>query len=250
MINKDYIINNSFIEDVEYFQNIDSTNTYLKNISNKYFKDNRLVIADSQSAGRGRMTKSFHSPTDGLYFSFVIKPKLRIEEIQLITIITALAVNNSIKTLYNIESNIKWLNDIYIDNKKVSGILAEGSISNSDHYDYIVIGIGINLKKSDNIPDSIKDIYTALDIHSNKIVDKNILIVNIMNEFERLSLSAKSDIIESYKDSCLSIMKKVFYKNKEYIVKDISDLGHIIIEDDERNLLTLNSGEVSLVYED
>ena len=250
MINKDYIIKNSFIEEIEHFTEIDSTNTYLKKLSNEDFKENRLVIADKQSAGRGRMSKTFYSPSDGLYFSFVTKPKLSIEEIQLITIITALAVNNSIKKLYDVNSNIKWLNDIYINNKKICGILAEGTISNATNYDYIVIGIGINLKSVDKIPESIEDIYTALDMHSTNKVDKNDLILSILNEFEILSKKDRSNIVNLYKKSCLSIMKKVNYKGDTYIVKDISDLGHIILENDNKELLTLNSGEVSLVYED
>lgn len=250
MINKDYIIKETFIEDIEHFTTIDSTNTYLKNISNRDFINNKLIIADTQSAGRGRMSKTFYSPNDGLYFSFVSKPDLSIEEIQLITIIVALAVNNSIRNLYNVDSHIKWLNDIYIDNKKICGILAEGSISNSSSYDYIVIGIGINLKRSDIVPDSIKGIYNALDTYSHNNVDKNDLIIKILNEFEYLLKVDKSEIIRMYKKSCLSIMKKVIYQDNKYVVKDISPLGHIILEGDNNEILTLNSGEVSLVYED
>lgn len=249
IINKDKITSKTFIDQVFFFDTIDSTNTYLKELSKKDFKNNTLVVAKNQSKGRGRLSKSFYSPENGLYFSFVFKPKVTIEEIQMLTIIAALAVSKSINKLYNVDSKIKWLNDIYIEDKKICGILCDTVIKNSAQYEFVVVGIGINISEALVIPNDIKDIYGAISNYSSTEVDVNDLIINIINEFSTYKKTEKQSLINEYKSKCLSLNKKVKYNNESYVAYDINSYGHLLLTNGHSKI-SVNAGEVSLVYED
>ena len=146
---------------IEYFSTIDSTNTYIKNLLEKNLNQNLIVVADSQTAGRGRMGRSFYSPdASGLYFSLTIDLQNKNITPAQITAFSGVEVCNTIKEFFNIEAKIKWINDIFINNKKVCGILAEGIIDyNTGKIAKVVLGIGINLYKSkEDFPQEIQNI--------------------------------------------------------------------------------------------
>jgi BirA family biotin operon repressor/biotin-[acetyl-CoA-carboxylase] ligase len=152
---------------IEYFQTIDSTNTYAKKLaaqdSSKYHQ--AIITAESQTAGRGRIGRQFESPAGtGVYLSLIITPKNGITQPAVITASAAVAVCRAIKKLYEVQPSIKWINDIYVQNdgalKKAVGILTEG-ITNFEtgQIESAVIGIGVNIKPSDKIKKSAaKDI--------------------------------------------------------------------------------------------
>lgn len=147
---------------IECFSTIDSTNTYAKKFlldSGKNFHHS-IIAAESQTAGRGRIGRSFESPAGtGVYFSLIVTPKGGITQPAFITASTAVAVCRAIKKLYGVEPAIKWINDIYIENKgqlkKCAGILTEG-ITNFEtgQIESAVIGIGVNISPSEQIKKS------------------------------------------------------------------------------------------------
>ena len=147
---------------IECFTTIDSTNTYAKKLlleSGKNFH-HTIIAAESQTAGRGRIGRSFESPSGtGVYFSLIVTPQGGITQPAFITASTAVAVSRAIKKLYGVQPAIKWINDIYIENngqlKKCAGILTEG-ITNfeSGQIESAVIGIGVNISPSDQIKKS------------------------------------------------------------------------------------------------
>ena len=146
---------------IEYFSTIDSTNTYAKNLLEKNLNQNLIVVANSQTAGRGRMGRSFYSPNaSGLYFSLTIDLQNKNITPSQITAFSGVEVCNTIKDFFNIDSKIKWINDIFINNKKVCGILAEGIIDyTTGKIAKVVLGIGINLYKSKkDFPQEIQNI--------------------------------------------------------------------------------------------
>ncbi len=152
---------------IECFETIDSTNTYAKKLvaqdSSKYHQ--AIIAAETQTAGRGRIGRSFESPAGtGVYFSLIVTPKGGITQPAVITASAAVAVCRAIKKLYGVQPAIKWINDIYVQNngalKKAVGILTEG-ITNFEtgQIESAVIGIGVNIKPSDKIKKSeAKDI--------------------------------------------------------------------------------------------
>lgn len=244
---------NTKLNDVIHYESIDSTNIQAKELGKTGLND-VLLVADYQSHGRGRLNKSFYSPKDGLYFSLLFKPQCTVEESQFITILAGVIFSETLEELYNVKIDIKWLNDLYINKKKVCGILAEGVLSTSSSYDYMILGIGLNLKKPDYLPDEIKDIYTSLD----EVTDEILIREDILNLFIRKFYQAledlndiHDDIINKYKSRCFMINKSITIKqtHRKYLVKDIDFWGHLIVEDEDGNLSSLNSGELSINYE-
>ena len=142
-----------------HFEKIDSTNAEaLRRIESESQKSsvallalNKTVIsADEQSAGRGRMKRAFYSPAkSGIYFTAIHAPEKSLQEPAKLTAAAAVAVCRSIEEFFGVEAKIKWVNDIYVREKKVCGILAEGHLSKSGKIDAAAIGIGINVYPSD-----------------------------------------------------------------------------------------------------
>ena len=152
---------------IEFFETIDSTNTYAKTLLARSPQKchQTIIAAASQTAGRGRLGRSFESPKGtGIYLSLIITPEGGITQPAVITASAAVAVCRAIKKLYGVEPAIKWINDIYVSNdgklKKCAGILTEG-ITNFEtgQIESAVIGIGVNIAPSDKIQKSqAKDI--------------------------------------------------------------------------------------------
>lgn len=236
-----YYLNQPF--HIEIFNEINSTSTYLKKIVNEG-NENCLVCAYKQSNGRGRTGKSFFSPENGLYFSFSFKPKEK-QDLTLITIKVGLAVIHAIKKLFNLDCEIKWVNDVYYLQKKVCGILCEALIDfESKDINAIMIGIGINLYMP-QIPDELKDVAISLNV---KNANKNLLIATIMNEVLSSSIS-NLKMINEYKEKCILMNREITFtiNNISYngIVKDINNEGNLVVLVDN-HLMYLKSGEVSL----
>ena len=139
--------------DLYLFDTIDSTNDYLYERLNS-IKNDTLAVAREQTNGHGTNERNFISKKDvGIYFSLLINYNDE-REIKYITEKVAVSIYRVLKDKYNIETKIKWINDIYLNNKKVCGILCKNSI----YHKKVIIGVGIDLYKDENLDNDIKDI--------------------------------------------------------------------------------------------
>ena len=233
------------------FETTDSTNTQAKLYCGQ-FKDEGisspvLFVAQHQNSGKGRLGRSFFSPADsGLYMSLLIKADNIANDIVCVTTATALCVADAIKKLCSIEPKIKWVNDIYIDNKKVCGILTE-TVNNPDtmKIEYLVIGIGVNIGIT-KFPDDIKDIATSLPLKTNKNKLCAYITDNIVGELSRIG---DRSFIERYKELSLVLNKEITYIEND-ITKtataiDIDSNGGLVIKD-ETQTKTLSTGEITV----
>lgn len=118
----------------------DSTNRVAKELARQGASHGTVVLADRQTAGRGRMERRFFSPAGGLYLSVILRPALAAEELSLMTPMAAVAVWKAVQRRAGISLGIKWVNDLYLDGKKVCGILCECA------GEAVIVGIGLNLK--------------------------------------------------------------------------------------------------------
>ncbi len=142
--------------------NVDSTNNYLKELAKNGCNENTVVIAKSQSNGKGTKGRSFVSDEGGVYMSILISPKKSDFDATLVTSMTAVAVCKTIEQISKRNVDIKWVNDLYIDNKKVCGILCESVVIGSS-IPFVIVGIGINLVRPKNFfPKEIADIATYI----------------------------------------------------------------------------------------
>ena len=230
--------------DVLIFDSIPSTNEYAKqNISS--FKKNTIIIAREQSCGKGRFNRKFYSNKGGLYLSIVFKESLDISYASLITLFTAVAVSCAIEEICDISCNIKWVNDIFLNGKKVCGILSEASISCEQKtiYDYI-IGIGINVENS--IDTEIENIATTLKKETKKPINKSILCAEIIKNMQNLTTEIQNgNYLQEYKNRLFILGKKVIIDGQEGIVLSLNDNGSINVQIGEETK-TFYAGDVSL----
>ncbi len=231
-----------------YKSSVDSTNTDLKKLYYNSIPFNTLLIADEQSAGRGRFGRNFYSPSKtGVYFSLLIKPDLKFDNSSVFTSLTAVAVCDSIRMLTSKAPGIKWVNDIYINNKKVAGILTEASIDfETNSFDYLIIGIGINISTK-NFPHDLAKKAGSLNSNISKSELIGCIISNFYKLYHRLP---DTSFISDYKNYSIMINKDISYNinNVTYTGKviDINDHGNLIVSGID-GISTLTSGEVTII---
>lgn len=235
-----YPFNESYIEIYELST---STNALAKEIMGKG-ENSCLIISKEQSNGKGRFGKTFYSPKGGLYFSYSYKPDNITFDASILTMAIGVSVAETFKELYDIDLQIKWVNDLFYEGKKVAGILTEGSFNmETSQVDYITCGIGINLTINEGIlATDLKDIAGPVFSKLPKDFDANILISKIIENFIAIKDSQK-DIIEKYSKICLNLGQDITFtindKDFEGIAKDISSKGELIVE--------LKNGQVKLL---
>jgi len=156
------------------YDEIDSTNTEILNQARKGADEGLCVIARRQTAGRGRHGRVWVSEKDaGIFFSLLLRPKIEMRFLPLVTLMSAIAVHDTLETLYSIDCDIKWVNDIHAAGKKICGILAETCETPKGLA--VVAGIGINLKSS-NFPPEISGIATSIEEETTQTPDVETLL--------------------------------------------------------------------------
>ncbi|HCI29627.1 MAG TPA: biotin--[acetyl-CoA-carboxylase] ligase [Fervidobacterium sp.] len=162
-------------EEIEVLYEVDSTNEFLKK-NYKSFHDGAIVVAIKQTAGKGRMGRTWYSPEGGLWYSVLFKPKIHVN-LHVYTKIFSIAIIEVLNKL-RVKAYIKWPNDIYYNDKKLCGILAE-SVSLNDRVVAIVIGIGMNV--NNEIPEELKQSAIVLK----DIVKKKVKITYLLDEINK-----------------------------------------------------------------
>ncbi len=234
------------ISDIFILETVNSTNTYAKELAQNGAKHNTIVIADKQTAGRGRLGRDFYSPSGtGLYMSIILRPDNAPLEPVALTIAAGVAVCRSIEKLYHKQSQIKWVNDIFLEGRKICGILAEAG-TNSGVIDYIVVGIGINIS-TQNFPEELSAIAGSLGDN----INRSVIAGNVIAEFVRLqNLCGSRELIGEYKRHSLVLGKKIDFtkdgKTYSGVATDINNEGNLIVNLENGKIVTLKSGEISL----
>lgn len=204
----------------ELYDTISSTNTVLKQRGRNGAPHGLVLAATHQTEGRGRMGRQFYSPAEtGLYFSLLLRPALKATDSLLITTAAAVAVAQVLEKYTPHKAQIKWVNDIYIDEKKVCGILTEAAVKADGYLDYAVLGIGINIAQPKNgFPDEINHIAGSL-LHSHTEQLHETILTEVLNVFMDMlpNLSARAHIDAYRKRSMLDGTEINVLKNDKCI---------------------------------
>lgn len=240
-----------WLDRVDCFDHLDSTNSAAKRLAQQMNHGMALIVADTQTQGRGRMNRPYFSPAQGLYMSLLMHPSLPLNQIQYITIISALAISDAITQLYPVTIGVKWLNDLFIGTQKLSGILCEGEIEmETQRFRHLVVGMGVNLRLSPDCPSDLRPKITALDQHTRELVDRNAFIVLILKQFKRYYdrlMAGDTSFIQQYRDLNFLIGKSVTIAALGQVeVVTIDDCGQLVVRDSQGREQTINSGEVTL----
>lgn len=242
---------NTEFSNIFVLETVNSTNIFAKELAIEGANHNTIVIANHQTAGRGRLGREFFSPAGfGLYMSIIVRPdKIKISP-SLLTVAAGVAVCRAVNNICGVTPQIKWVNDIFLNGKKVCGILAEaGTSSNSTALDYIIVGIGLNITTPEEIfPGKLKKIAGSISSNS---ISRNRIAAEIINNFDRLILADDAgNLIEEYKGFSLILGKKISFarcgETFAGTATDINSEGNLIVKLESGETVTLKSGEVSL----
>jgi len=225
---------------ISVFDSLPSTNTYLSALAREGAPAGRVILAETQTAGRGRLGRTFFSPAgSGIYLSILLRPK-KLDAGKLTTL-AAVVVADAISHVCGVQVGIKWVNDLIFDSKKLCGILAEGAGT-----DFAVLGIGINVKKS-AFPPELADIATSLEEATGVAPNRNRLVAEILRGLATADLEGVSHMDE-YRRRSLTLGKwvTVLGSGEAVFVRAIEDDGALLVEDENGNLRRISSGEVSI----
>ncbi len=214
-----------------HFKSLTSTQDKAKEFAKKGLSD-LVIVADFQTRGIGRFKRKWYSDKDGLWISILLKPN-NVENLSYLTFAAAIAVVKSIKKIANLNTNIKWPNDVNYNGKKLCGILTEVVFGKDNH---VVIGIGVNVNQT-RFPNEIKGIATSLKIIKRKTIDIKKLRKTVIEEFTKLytnyyGKNKLNNISKIWKRFCDTINKNVTVITKTKKLK-----GKAIGVDENCNLL-------------
>lgn len=237
------------------FETVDSTNNYAKKLASEGTEHGTLVTADMQTAGKGRMGRSFCSPAGGsIYMSVILRPKTDMQSSQLITSCIAAAAADAVDRVCGTDVKIKWVNDLYLNGKKICGILTEAAINfESGGLDYAVAGIGINLKSvRETFPEELLEIATSVEDETGRLPGRCRLIAEILKNIDSYmrDIEKKAFLEEYRRRSFITGMRVAVSKYDEEriaVALGISDNAGLIVKYDDGTEEVLNSGEARII---
>ncbi len=229
---------------------VDSTNNYAKRLLLEGVPHGAVVIADTQTAGRGRHGKEFFSPPNtGLYLSLILRPQKALSDALPITLAAAVAVCRAVENLSGLTPQIKWVNDIFFDGKKICGILCEAvSDFESGMVEGLVAGIGINLTTT---PEAFGGLSRVAGSLFPEQLSRNQLAAEITAELMDLEKDLDSpELIREYKHRSLLLGREIIFerdgRQHNGLAWDINEKGNLLVRLADGRILTLASGEVSI----
>ncbi len=226
------------------YDSLDSTNNRAKELASEGADHGTVVMAKQQTGGRGRLGRSFFSPKDGIYLSIIIKPDFDLAKSVLVTTAAAVSTAEAIQEVTGHETAIKWVNDVFIDGKKVCGILTEG-VANAQTglIDSVIIGIGINTS-NEAFPQDLADIagHVAGDYSRSELAAAVVAgTLDIMENIEDRSFT------ETYRAKSMVIGKTItVLPSRSARVLDIDENGGLMVIYTDGSRETLTSGEISI----
>lgn len=241
---------------VHYLDRTDSTNTYLKSLARQGAPEGTVVIAGCQTGGRGRMGRSFCSQQGmGVYMSVLLRPDCEPEAFMHLTCAVGVAMCRAVNAVAGFAPELKWINDLVWDGRKLGGILTELSISPSpSRVDWAVVGIGINcLQTPSDFPPELQALATSLAMITGKVVPPSVLAAAMIRELADLNptlLTHRQSLMDAYRSRCITIGKEVRILRPDRIedgwAESVDDRGALLVRMPDGQLRTVSSGEVSI----
>jgi BirA family biotin operon repressor/biotin-[acetyl-CoA-carboxylase] ligase len=231
-----------------------STNTLAMEMASQALPEGTVVIAETQTGGKGRLGRKWVSPKGNLYLSVILRPNIPIYKAPLITLMGAVAVASAIRTTCEVQATIKWPNDIYVAGKKVSGLLTEMS-AEQDRIKHVVLGIGVDVNMGlDALPAEIRAITTTLAAETGKRVDRTPLLRQLLIDLERwyqVFLRNDAVVLKEWETLNMTIGNRVavsgLVEMLEGRAERIDSDGRLIIKLDDGSLRQVAAGDVTIL---
>lgn len=238
-----------------YYREIDSTNNRALELAADGYPEGTVVVAETQTAGRGRRGRTWYSPPrHGLYLSVILRPQLPVREIPRVSLVIGVAVAETLEAAFQLPARIKWPNDILINNRKIAGVLSE-VVTGSQGIDCIVTGIGLNINNPlQDFPGDLRTAPTSVLAEKETPVSRvrvlQELLMHLETRYYQLLEGNFNGILDKGKSLSTIIGKEVEYdsQNGPAIGQavDIDDNGFLLVKDKSGKIHTVTSGEVYL----
>lgn len=237
-----------------YYKQLDSTNTEIARLATEGAMHGTVVVADAQTAGKGRRGRGWESPAgENIYMSILLRPDCVPDRAPMLTLVMAYSVAKVIREIGFADIQIKWPNDLVLLGKKICGILTEMQLQDTE-IDYVVVGVGINVNTS-RFPEELKDTATSLYLESGRVFDRKRIIESVVGHFEKayqqfLETQDLSFFREAYNAMLVNVDKevRVLEPGNEYIAyaQGINSEGELLVRTEDGEEKRIYAGEVSV----
>ena len=237
---------------VHFARETDSTNLWIKRLAKEGAPEGTLALAEFQSAGRGRLGRSWEVPEGtSVMMSILLRPKFEPQYAPMLTLVMGMAVAKAVKKL-GFDVSIKWPNDVVVSHKKICGILTEMGVRDGK-IDYAVIGVGINVNIRE-FPEEMADKATSLYLESGKEFDRSQIPGLVMEAFEKYyekfaatcDLSGLKEEYESILANYNQPVRVLAKEPYEGVARGITDGGELLVEKNDGTIVAVSAGEVSV----
>ena len=237
---------------VHFARETDSTNLWIKRLAKEGASEGTLALAEFQSAGRGRLGRSWEVPEGtSVMMSILLRPKFEPQYAPTLTLVMCMAVAKAVKNL-GFDVSIKWPNDVVVSHKKICGILTEMGVRDGK-IDYAVIGVGINVNIKE-FPEEMADKATSLYLESGKEFDRSQIPGLVMEAFEKYyekfaatcDLSGLKEEYESILANYNQPVRVLAKEPYEGVARGITDGGELLVEKTDGTIVAVSAGEVSV----
>ncbi len=238
---------------IVHFDSTDSTNTQALRLAGEGAPEGTLVIAESQTAGRGRLGRKWESPPGvNLYFTLILRPDIPPADAPMITLAAAAALTKSVRALYKLPAAIKWPNDMLIDFKKCAGILTEMN-AEPGRIRHVLLGVGVDVNMTEDMfPEEIRKISTSIYLSRGERADRAGLLQRFLFEMEGLYgniVSGRKEIVlDAWRNLSCTLGRRVtvrgLWGERTGTAMDIDASGSLVIEDDGGELDKVMSGDL------
>jgi BirA family transcriptional regulator, biotin operon repressor / biotin---[acetyl-CoA-carboxylase] ligase len=245
----------AFGRSFRYYDEIESTNAETKSLANSGAPEGTVVIAEAQSAGRGRLGRRWTSPAGkGLLFSVLLRPRLPMNDSHLLTLVAAAAAAEAIEAVAGTPVHIKWPNDLFVGDRKVGGILMEVA-GEQDEVEWVVVGIGVNVNTEySELPVALRRSATSLKMAKGDPVDRSELLATLLLSLETHYKDAVDrgfdHALASFRSRDYLLHKSVSVETREGPVvgsaSGVDDRGALLVELAHRQVRRFHSGDVTL----
>ena len=238
---------------VHFAREIDSTNLWIKRLAKEGAPEGTLALAEFQSAGRGRLGRSWEVPEGtSVMMSILLRPKFEPQYAPMLTLVMGMAVAKAVKKL-GFDASIKWPNDVVVSHKKICGILTEMGVRDGK-IDYAVIGVGINVNLKE-FPEEMQDKATSLLLEGGHEYDRNQIIALVMKYFEInyekfIQTCDFTHLLDDYHRILANLDQPVRVidgdRSFEGICRGIDEKGELLVEKQDKEVVKVSAGEVSV----
>jgi BirA family transcriptional regulator, biotin operon repressor / biotin---[acetyl-CoA-carboxylase] ligase len=241
--------------DIQVFEETTSTNDVIDKVARDGVKEGAVVFAESQTRGRGRLGRRWVSPSrKGLWFSVLLRPRLRPQDTTQLTVISATALRRALEAQTGLKVEIKWPNDILLNNKKVAGILTELN-AELDRVNYVILGIGVDVNLSaGEFPAELRKTATSLKVEAGVSISRPELAVAILRELDadyaRLAAGQFAAVGDEWEAHCATLGREVVIRTGERQIRgraeSLGEEGALLLRTEHGRLERIVGGDVTL----